>query len=82
MCIKAQTINQFIFFNFKSPLLYIWCIYVAIFFIDVFSKFSVKFKNYCFYAMLIASKCMPLYKKLDCDAKSEPHYLATTHNYA
>jgi hypothetical protein len=25
---------------------------------------------------------MPLYKKLDCDAKSEPHYFATTHNYA
>jgi hypothetical protein len=22
---------------------------------------------------------MPLYKKLDCDAKSEPPYLATTH---
>ncbi len=36
-------------------------------------------KNYYFYAMLIACKCMPLYKKLDCDTKSEPPYLATTY---
>jgi hypothetical protein len=28
--------------------------------------------------MLIACKCMPIYKKLDCDAKSEPPYLVTT----
>jgi len=28
--------------------------------------------------MLIACKCMPLCKKLDCDAKNEPPYLATT----
>jgi hypothetical protein len=28
--------------------------------------------------MLIACKCMPLFKKLDCDAKNEPPYLATT----
>jgi hypothetical protein len=34
--------------------------------------------NYYFYVMLIASKCMPLCKKLDYDAKSEPPYLATT----
>jgi hypothetical protein len=34
--------------------------------------------NYYFNAMLIASKCTPLYKKLDCDAKNEPPYLATT----
>jgi hypothetical protein len=30
MYIEAQTTNQSIFFNFKSPLLYIWCIYIAI----------------------------------------------------
>ncbi len=35
-------------------------------------------KNYCFYAMLIACKCTPLCKKLDCDIKSEPPYFATT----
>jgi hypothetical protein len=29
--------------------------------------------------MLIACKCMPLCKKLDYNAKSEPPYLATTH---
>jgi hypothetical protein len=28
--------------------------------------------------MLIACKCTPLCKKLDCDAKSEPLYLTTT----
>jgi hypothetical protein len=28
--------------------------------------------------MLITCKCTPLYKKLDCDAKCEPPYLATT----
>ncbi len=35
-------------------------------------------ENYGFSAMLIACKCTPLYKKLDCDTKSEPPYLATT----
>ncbi len=35
-------------------------------------------KNYCFYAMLIACKCMRFYKKMDCEAKSESPYLATT----
>jgi hypothetical protein len=29
--------------------------------------------------MLMACKCTPLCKKLDCDAKIEPPYLATTH---
>jgi hypothetical protein len=29
--------------------------------------------------MLIACKCMPLCNKLDCEAKFEPPYLATTH---
>ncbi len=37
------------------------------------------FKKYCFYAMLIECECTPLCKKLDCDAKSEQPYLATTH---
>ncbi len=32
----------------------------------------------CFYAMLITCKCIPFYKKLDCNTKSEPPYLATT----
>jgi hypothetical protein len=34
-------------------------------------------ENY-FYAMLTTCKCMPFYKKLDFDTKSEPLYLATT----
>jgi len=34
-------------------------------------------EKYCFYAMLIICKCMPLCKKLNYDAKSEPPYLAT-----
>ncbi len=42
---------------------------------------ATKFENYCFYAMLIACKSMSLCKTLDCDAKSEPPYLATNHNY-
>jgi hypothetical protein len=35
-------------------------------------------KNYHFYAMLIACKCTTLFKKLDCNAKSEPSNFATT----
>jgi hypothetical protein len=38
------------------------------------SKSSLKFEN----LLLIACKCTPLYKKLDCNAKNEPLYLATT----
>jgi hypothetical protein len=84
MYIKAQTTNQSIFFNLKSPTLYIWCIYVAIFFykcllLQVENINLVKnLKIYYFHAILIACKCTPLCKKLDCDAKSEPPYLATT----
>jgi hypothetical protein len=32
--------------------------------------------------MLITCKCTPLCKKLDCDAKIEPPYLATTYPHA
>jgi hypothetical protein len=39
---------------------------------------ATNLENSFFYAMLVACKCMPLCKKLDCDAKSEPPYLATT----
>jgi hypothetical protein len=35
-------------------------------------------ENYGYYAMIIACKCTPLCKKLDCDAKNEPPYLTTT----
>jgi hypothetical protein len=31
---------------------------------------TINLKNYCFYAMLITCKCMPLYKKLDYDTKA------------
>ncbi len=43
------------------------------------SNLATNLKKYYFYTMLIACKCTPLYKTLDCDAKSEPPYLATTH---
>ncbi len=36
-------------------------------------------ENYCFCAMFITCKCTPFCKKLDCDAKNEPPYLATTY---
>jgi hypothetical protein len=84
MYIKPQIVNQSIFFNFKSPLLYVWCIYDAIVFYWFFSLqvdnliLIKNLENYYFYAMLIACKFAPLCKKLDCDAKSEPPYLATT----
>ncbi len=39
---------------------------------------ATNFENYCSCAMLIACKCMPFCKKMDCDTKSEPHYHATT----
>ncbi len=79
--------NQSIFFKFKSPLLYIWCIYVAKSFnICLFLQVEnlnlvTNLENYCFYVMLITYKCTPFCKKLDCDAKSEPPYPATTFNY-
>ncbi len=41
----------------------------------------INLENYCFYAMLIACKCMPFYKKLNCDTKNEPPYLAITFTY-
>jgi hypothetical protein len=75
MYIEAQTTNQSIFFNLKSPLLYVWCIYVIVFlnkchFLQVENQdLATNLENYYFYAMLIKCKCMPLYKKLDCDAK-------------
>jgi hypothetical protein len=81
---EAQITYQSIFFNLKSPLLYIWCICVAIlfyicFFLQVDNLNLVTIlENYYFYAMLTTCKCMPICKKMDCDAKSEPPYLATT----
>jgi len=36
ICIKLQTKTQYIFFNFKSPILYIWRIYVIFFYANVF----------------------------------------------
>ncbi len=84
MYIEAQTINQSIFFYFKSPLLYIWCIYVTIFF-NIFFLLQVdnlnlatNLENYCFKTLLIACKCTPLCKKLDCNVKNEPPYFAAT----
>jgi hypothetical protein len=65
-------------FQLKSPLLYIWCIYVAIvfnrcLFLQVGNlNLGTNLENYYFYIMLIACKCTPLCKKLDCDAKSDP----------
>jgi hypothetical protein len=86
MYIEAQTTKHSIFFNFKSPLLYIYLVYICCnfffnrcLFLQVDNlNLATNLENYCFYAMLIASKCTPLCKKLDCDVKSEPHYLATT----
>ncbi len=83
MYIKAQTTNQSIFLNLKNSSLYIWCIYVTISFCRCLLQgdnlnLTTNLKNYCFYAMLIMSKCTPLYQKLDCDAKNEPPYLVTT----
>jgi hypothetical protein len=69
MYIKAQITNQSIFFNFKSPLLYVWCIYVVIpynrcLFLQVDNlNLATNLKNYCFYAMLITYKCTPFDKK-------------------
>jgi hypothetical protein len=81
---EAQTTNQSIFLNFKSPLLYIWCVYVIILFnkclilqIDN-QNLATNLKFYYFNVMLIACKCTPLCKKLDYDTKNEPPYLATT----
>ncbi len=39
---------------------------------------ATNLKNYCFCAMFITCKCMPLCKKLDCDVKNEPPYFPTT----
>jgi len=59
MYIEAQTTNQSIFFNFKGPLLYIWCIYAVIlknkcllFQIENLNL-ATTLENYCCYAMLM-----------------------------
>ncbi len=81
---EAKIANQPIFFNFKSSLLYIWCIYVAIycykcFFLQVGNlNLATNLENYYFCVMLIVCKYTPLCKKLDCDFKSESPYLAIT----
>jgi hypothetical protein len=41
------------------------------------SKFNHKF-DFFFNAMLLACKCMPLCKKLDCDVHNESPYFVTT----
>ncbi len=33
---------------------------------------ATNLENYCFYAMLVACKCITLCKEMDCDAKNEP----------
>jgi hypothetical protein len=84
MYINAQIVNQSIIFNFKSLLLYIWYIYVAIFFYRCLLfqvenlNVATNLENYNFYVMLITCKCTTLCKKLDCDTKNEPPYFATT----
>ncbi len=83
-CIEAQITNQSMLFNFKSPLLYIWCIYVAICFYRhlLFQvenlNIATNLKKYYFYVMFITCKCTQLCKKLYCDTKDEPPYLVTT----
>ncbi len=42
---------------------------------------ATSLENYCFYVMLIACKRTPLWKKLYCDIKNEPPYLANTLHY-
>jgi len=83
MYIEAQTTKQSIFSTSKVHY-YIFGVYMLQFFFNSLFlqvdnlNLATNLENYCFYAMLIASKCTPLCKKLDCDIKSEPHYLATT----
>jgi hypothetical protein len=72
--------NMVDFKPFKSPILYIWCVYVAIvLYICLFLQvdnlnLATNLENYCLYAMLIAYKCMPLCKKPNCNTRSEPPY--------
>jgi hypothetical protein len=86
MYIKAQIVNRSIFFNFKSPLLYVWCIYVAIFknkcLLLQVENFNLvtNLENYCFYVMLIACKRKPLCKKLDYDTKVSHLTLQSPHD--
>jgi hypothetical protein len=67
----------------KSITIYLVCICCNFFYrcfvlqIDN-QNLATNLENYYFYAMLIACKCTPLYKKLDYDTKNEPPYLATT----
>jgi hypothetical protein len=67
----------------KSIIIYL--VYICYSFLNCFFLLQVNnlnlatnLENYYFYAMLITWKCTPLCKKLICDAKSEPPYLATT----
>jgi len=63
---------------------YIFDVYMlAFFYKNIFLQVDnlnlvTNLKKYCFYAMLIACKCTPSCKKLDCNAKSEPPYFVTT----
>jgi hypothetical protein len=63
-----------IYLVYKCCNLFIRCIFRQV----VNLNLATNLKNYCFYAMLITWKCMPLWKKLNYNTKNEPPYLATT----
>ncbi len=54
------------------------CFYRCFFFQVNNLNLTTNLENDCFCAMFIACKCMPLCKKLNCDAKNHQPYLATT----
>jgi hypothetical protein len=79
---KGTNIKLVHIFQFQKSII-VYLVYICY---NVFHKcllqvdnlnLATNLENYCFYAMLITCKCMPLYKILDCDAKSEPPYLTT-----
>ncbi len=63
----------------KFIIIYLVYVCCKLFFIQVENlNLATNLENYYFYAMLIACKCMPFCKTLNCDAKNEPPYLVTT----
>jgi hypothetical protein len=54
-------------------LVYICCNFYRCLFLQVDNlNLATILENYCFKTILIACKCMPLCKKMDCNVKSEP----------
>jgi hypothetical protein len=79
--VNPQIENKSIFFNFKSPIFYIWCIYVTIFYIHVFFIQVENFNPMNFFGISINLwhvNAWHFMKNCSVTQKNDPPYLLTS----